>query len=66
MLKLQIPPLTDFSKICKYDKVKIEIVNRIYKFSPESEPSGTDERNNPIFGSNVYIVFKISNGNKFH
>jgi len=59
MIKLPILPLTDFSKISKYDKIEIKISNTTYKFSPDAHPSGLDERFHPIFGSQVFINNKL-------
>ena len=44
-----------FSKISKYDKVKIEIFNSTYKFPPEVHICGLDEKYHPIFGRKVFI-----------
>jgi FtsP/CotA-like multicopper oxidase with cupredoxin domain len=55
MIKLPIFPIVDFSKLSINDKVSIEITNTIYKFSPDADISGYDERRKPIFGANVFI-----------
>lgn len=59
MIDLPILPITDFSRLCMYDKVTIEICNSLYRFSPDAQISGTDERFHPIFGSKVYINDKL-------
>lgn len=58
-IQLPILPITDFSKLCIFDKVSIEIYPSTYKFSPDAEISGTDERFHPIFGSKVFINNKL-------
>ena len=55
MIKLPIFHLNDFSKLSKNDNVRIEIIKSTFSFSPDAKISGTDERNNPIFGSKIYI-----------
>ena len=55
MINLPIFPIVDFSKLSINDKVKIEILNTTYRFSPDAAICGNDQRYNPIFGSNVYI-----------
>ena len=55
MIVLPIFALTNFSQLSINDIVTIEIVNTTYKFSSDASSSGIDERNNPIFASNVYI-----------
>jgi len=59
-MKLPISPITDFSKLSKNDIVEIEIINTQHIFSPKAAISGLDERNHPIFGSNVYINGQLS------
>ena len=62
MIKLSIHDLVDFSELSINDIVVIEIFNTNYKFSPDAELCGKDERHFPIFGSKVYIndVLKIT------
>jgi hypothetical protein len=59
MIDLPILKLTDFSKLCVFDKVTIEICNSLYRFSPDAQISGTDERFHPIFGSKIFINDKL-------
>src|SRR5579883_3302177 len=58
-VKLLQPPLLDFSLLRKEDKVKIVIHNTQHKFSTDAEASGKDSKNQPIFGSSVYINGKL-------
>jgi len=55
MLPFTVDPITDFSKLSPNDKVQIEIINTIHKFSPDASESGNDVKNQPVFGSNLYI-----------
>lgn len=55
MLPFIVDPITDFSKLSPNDKVQIEIINTIHQFSPDASESGNDVKNQPVFGSNLYI-----------
>jgi hypothetical protein len=55
MIPFNILELTDFSNLTSNDKVQIEIVYTTHKFSPDAMESGTDIKNQPNFGSNIYI-----------
>lgn len=51
MITLPIPQLTNFSNLSINDVVQIEILNTQHRFSPDAGISGTNVKNQPIFGS---------------
>jgi FtsP/CotA-like multicopper oxidase with cupredoxin domain len=65
MIALPISPLVDFSKLSKDDNVQIEILNTTHYFSPDAAESGVDIKNQPIFGSIVYINENLYANNSF-
>ena len=65
MITLPISPLTNFSNLSINDVVQIEILNTTHRFSHDADISGTDIKNQPIFGSNVYVNGLLTTSNTF-
>jgi len=65
MITLPIPQLTNFSNLSINDVVQIEILNTQHRFSPDAGISGTNVKNQPIFGSNVYVNGSLTASNTF-
>ena len=55
MIKLNQPKLLDFTKLRSTDNILITIENTQHKFATDAEYSGINEKNEPIFGSKVFI-----------
>lgn len=54
-VKLPQPPLLDFGALRENDDVRIIIFNTQHKFATDAALSGTDIKNQPIFGTRVLV-----------